>query len=401
MKKTAKMLKNYLDEVGFNGIFKYLSGINFYYLNPARINAGSEIKDDYIDRIIQKGKKKWGLIKCLMLTADVEYDSLEANEKKVANALIDIGFLKLENNSILQNSGYQLISSRGQYLLIDARINYRRLGQHEVYIGFDTYLMLYYLETEKIKRTSKCIDICTGSGVAGLVLADYSDHVIATDIAEKPLVLSQFNCFLNDKEDKLTIRNEDFNDTLDSEEKFDFVTCNPPFVAFPSDLEAPIFARGYDTDGLGHFRLLFSKIRNLLTENGKAYFVSDFIGDENQPYFARELRQYASELGLHIDLFIDNRLSVDDQVKGYPSFMQKYNPDFTMEQLEGKITHFLFNEIKAKFYYLSTLLVRVNPKKPALNIFKRYVEQVKPVKPPQKEFNFFKQDDLYREYYAS
>ncbi len=81
--------------------------------------------------------------------------------------------------------------------------------------------------------------------------------------------------------------------------------------------------------------------------------------------------------------------------------MQKYNPDFTMEQLEGKITHFLFNEIKAKFYYLSTLLVRANPKKPALNIFKRYVEQVKPIKPPQKEFNFFKQDDLYREYYAS
>ncbi|MCP4220868.1 MAG: methyltransferase [bacterium] len=408
MKKAAQLLKSYLDEVGFNGIFKYLSGLNFYYLTPARINAGSEIKPDYVDKIVERDDK-WGLIKCLMMTVDVEYASLDADERNVADALIQIDFLKLENNSILRSGGYQLISYRGQYLFIDGRINYRRLGYHDVYIGFDTYVMLYYLEAEKITKASKCIDICTGSGVAALVMGTYSDQVVGTDIAEKPLMLSRFNCMLNNKEQIVTIRNEDFNYTLDSEEKFDFVTCNPPFVAFPSDLEAPIFARGYDTDGLGHYRLLFSKLKNLLAENGTAYFVSDFIGDEHQPYFTEELRQYAMELGLHIDLFIDNRLSVDDQIKGYPIFMQKYNPDYTMEQLEEKITHFLVDEIKAKHYYLSTLRVRANAKKPTLNIFKRYAEQLKVVEAMkearketlEKETNFFRTNDLYREYYGS
>jgi methylase of polypeptide subunit release factors len=318
---AAELLKCYLDESGFDGIFKYLSALNFYYLTPARINSLCEITSESVDRIVDKGSDRWELLKCCMLMKEIPFSSLDTQEKRVAEALIESDFLQLKDG-IVSNAGYQLISHRGQYLFIDARINYRHLGRHEVYIGFDTYLMLYYIETGRISRNNRCLDLCTGSGIAGLVLSDYAENVVATDIAEQPLKLSRFNCHLNAKENRLTIKNENFVDTLCKKEKYDFVTCNPPFVAFPKDLEAPIFARGYDFDGLGHYRMLFSKIRNYVNENGAAYFVSDLIGDENEPYFVSELKKYAMDIGLQIDLFIDNRLDAKYQLVGYPPFLK-------------------------------------------------------------------------------
>ena len=179
MKHTAEILKEYLDHIGFNGIFKYLSGLNNYYLNPYRINWSSEVKEDVLDDIIDRDGHFWGLLKVLTLAVDVPRDSLTQREREVAEALIEEELLAIKDDSIV-SAGYQLISYGSHYLFIDARINYPRLGSHDVYIGIDTYLMLYYLETENITPSTRCIDLCTGSGISALYMSRFSDNVVGT-----------------------------------------------------------------------------------------------------------------------------------------------------------------------------------------------------------------------------
>jgi methylase of polypeptide subunit release factors len=383
---TAKKLKLYLDSIQFHGIYKYLTGMNHYYVTPYRVNSICEITPGYMDEIIKKGGQNWLLVKCLLLTADVPYQELSDLEKAVADDLIAAQFLRLEGDR-LYNAGFQLISFNSLYLMIDASINYPRLGNHEVYIGIDTYLMLYYLDTTRITPGSTCLDLCTGSSIAGLYMSHFSQHVTVTDIAAKPLLLSRFNCALNNKESVLTVREEDFNLTLDKGELFDFVTCNPPFVAFPEDMEAPIFARGYDKDGLGHYRLLLGKIKHYLAPGGTACFVADFIGDETEPYFVAELKEYVQRQSLDIDVYIDNRLSLADQMTAYPYFLQKRNQGYTIEEVREKSHHFLAQELRAKYYYMTTLVIGSHSSAPHLRVFNR---SLKPpmTQPRQESFDF-------------
>lgn len=384
MSKAAVLLRDYLQEIGFSGIFKYLAGINNYILSPHRVNDKSELKPGHIDFIIERGSQSLNLLKCLVIAAEMDYDKLDAKEQKIADALIDEGFIGCKDSKIY-NTGYQLISYCGIYFLIDGRINYRKLGNHDSYIGIDTYLMLYYLETERIGKNSKCLDLCTGSGISALYLSNFSDNVVGTDIAQLPLKLSQFNCILNNRESKLVIKNEDFNLTISQDIEYDVITCNPPFVAFPADLEAPIFAKGYDEDGLGHYRRLFSRMNNILSKDGFACFVSDFIGDENEPYFSDELREYCEKYGLRMDLFIDNQLDAEEQLAVYPYYLHKFNTNYSIEEVEKKSNDFIRNKMKAGYYYLSTLLIRLDKANPVLRSFKRY----KKASSNEKEFNYF------------
>lgn len=386
IKDTAKRLKQFLDDIGFHGIFKYLGGMNNYYVSPYRLSHSSEIDPAHLDVIVAREDESWLLLHCLLLTEEVSYSALTAEEKIVADALVEDRFLKLEGDRLC-SLGFQVISFHGLYLMIDGCINFPRHGNHEVYIGIDTYLMLYYLDTARITPDSKCLDLCTGTSISGLYMSSFSNHVTVTDIAPKPLLLSQFNAYLNGREQSLCVRAEDFNITLDNRELFDFVTCNPPFVAFPEELQAPIFARGYDKDGLGHYRLLLEKIKNYLAPHGTACFVADFIGDENQPYFVNDLRDYARRKNLDINLYIDNRITLADQMTAYPYFVQKRNPQYTIEEVRQRSEHFLANELQVKYYYLSTIVIRNTSSVPRLRVLNRFLGISTPA-PVEDSFNF-------------
>jgi len=310
---------------------------------------------------------------CLLFAEDITYSQLKDDEKVLADGLVKFGFLKKENEKILY-AGYQLISVKCFYLLIDGKDNFTFTKANGLYIGVDSYLMDYYIDTSVLSGNIKCLDICTGTGVSALSQSLYSENVQACDISDEAIKIATFNCFLNKKEKHIKIKKEDMCNVISNEEKFDLITCNPPFIAFPPGLNGPIYAKGVDDDGLGYYRLILNNLNNILTDNGIAVLVGDFIGDEKSVYFISELNQLSYKNRLSMDLFIDYKLSVEDQLTHWPYYILKeYNSNLSIDELKIAYTDFIKNKMNAKYYYLTTILIKRCSSNPKFRVFNRFI----------------------------
>ena len=129
------------------------------------------------------------------------------------------------------------------------------------------------------------LDLCTGSGLFALFMSKYLNNIIASDIDENAINISLFNVSLNGLQSKIEIRNQNIKETVESSEKYDVITCNPPFIPVPKELNLPVYARGISNDGLGYYRLIIKNIEHMLTDNGICYLVGEFAGDNLQPFF--------------------------------------------------------------------------------------------------------------------
>ncbi|MDD4869911.1 MAG: methyltransferase [Kiritimatiellae bacterium] len=258
------------------------------------------------------------------------------------------------------------------YLLVDIRIHFHQLGVHEVYIGPDSTFLLYYIPMEKIRPGHRILDMCTGTGVIGVCLSRFSDHVLSTDIGDAPLRLAPLNRILNGKENSIEIRREDLRETMTRDDKFDLITCNPPFVATPPEFVSPLYALGTGSDGLDYLRLLVERSVPKLNPGGEACYVADLVGDGDQPYFVHELEHYAQKLGAAIDVFIDHRINRQDQIQPISSFLHCLNPDVPREKIVMRVTDYLEKDLKADFYYLSTLRIRPMLVGYGVRVFNRY-----------------------------
>lgn len=367
MSQGAKALRKYCNSIEYPKLYRFLSGLNYYYQNPYAIHSHNSIHahlEDLLDDPISP------LIDLLLFLTDISYDNLTKEERLLVHLLADENFVTIEDDKVC-SLGYQLICYDDFYILIDGYINFKSKGIHRSYIGIDTYVMLYYLYPRGTGSLLRGLDLCTGSGIGALRLSRYCDQVIATDIAPFPLKLAAFNISINQLEDSITLREEAFLDTLEDHSPYDYITCNPPFVAFPDELEAPIYAKGFDTDGLSFYRQFLRKSSYLLTDTGMAYFVGDFIGDAYMPYFYEELKTYANEQGLAIDMIIDNKLDAKKQLEVYPKLLKRFNPDKSMEELDTLSHTLIQGALKAKYYYLTTLTIQ-KCKKPRIRCFNRY-----------------------------
>lgn len=348
-------LRDYLDDIDYHGIYKYLATANFYAASSSVFNGVRRSSLEAFDRQIHDGPEDWRLAMCLTTGSPCYPKQLPAEARAVAEALAEAGLFSTDEGAFV-NSPYQLISVFDQYLFVDARIHFGGERLHDVYIGPDSYLLLYYTPVPKIRPEHRVLDLCTGTGVIGLGLARFSEHVISTDIAPPALRLVRMNRTLNNAESRISIRTEDLRETLASPEQFDLITCNPPYVAAPFAL--PIYAEGPDRDGLGYVRLLVDRIPEKLNPGGEAMFTADLVGDTHRPYYFDELERIATERDLFIEAFIDNRLQAEHQVPCYKYLYSKLFDTTPSEEIEERVRTFIFEELKAHCYYLTTFRVR-------------------------------------------
>lgn len=84
------------------------------------------------------------------------------------------------------------------------------------------------------------LDLGTGCGIVAMHLALRGGRVIATDISERALTIAQANATLNDVADAIEFRQGSLFEPV-SEERFDVILSNPPFVITPRAGEAPVY----------------------------------------------------------------------------------------------------------------------------------------------------------------
>lgn len=367
---AAEALRSYLDRVGFRQLYKFIAGVNRYAVTPAIITRATASEAGQFFAEVLAGAPEMALAQCLLFGRPAERRSLGDAERRAADALVAADLLG-DDGGLITAGRYQLISAFGLDLLIDRRIHFGG-DVHEIYIGPDSCLMLYYVDAAAIRRQSRALDLCSGTGIGALYLSLFSDHVTATDIGAAPLALIALNRRLNQRDEQVEIRAEDLRDTLNGSERFDVLTCNPPFVAFPPGLRTSLYAHGTDADGLGYMRLLVERSASLLTPGGSAYLVADLVGDASGPYFAAELAAFAAAGGLAIDVYIDNVVAAEHQIEPLAAYLGLLNRDRDRAGIAAQLEEFQRDTLRAERFYLSTLRVRTAAAHPGVRVLRRF-----------------------------
>ena len=356
-RETIVSLRRYLDERGFQSIYKHHASAARYHLFTSIF---SSLNPDFLRLLSERpgeGFPGCRLACCLTARRSVDIVTLDEEEAALAARLADIGLVAIRDG-IITPGEVQLIGAEDCYVLIDAAIHFRMKRVHEIYIGADTMLLMHYLPDSGNREGRMALDACSGSGVVGLHMAKSHERVVSTDIASAPLALIRVNAVLNGVEERISVRKEALADTLSSGSRYDLVVCNPPFVAFPRGFGPPVYAAGTEQDGLGYLRLLLEKVPALLRPEGEGYFVADLPGDGLEPHFFRELSERAIQFGFVADAFVDNRVPADIHVKAMSGFLGALKPEADPGDIVRLTREFVEQTLNATHFYLTTMRIR-------------------------------------------
>ncbi len=143
--------------------------------------------------------------------------------------------------------------------------------------SLDAVLLADFARLPK-KSASRTVDLCAGNGAVGLFMSHKTNgHIYEIELQDKLADMAKRSVSLNNLDDKLTVINDDLDNTFDYVQKdsVDVITCNPPY--FP-DLEDSkknpnpylAIARHEITTNLDK---ILTVCEGLLKTNAKAFFV--------------------------------------------------------------------------------------------------------------------------------
>jgi SAM-dependent methyltransferase len=81
------------------------------------------------------------------------------------------------------------------------------------------------------RPVARALDMGTGNGIQALLASRHADAVVATDVNPRALALARLNARLNEV-DNLELREGSYFEPV-AGERFDLLTCNPPYVISP------------------------------------------------------------------------------------------------------------------------------------------------------------------------
>jgi release factor glutamine methyltransferase len=131
-------------------------------------------------------------------------------------------------------------------------------------------------------RPHRILDLGTGSGCIIITLLYVCPDAtgVAVDVSDAALLIARANADRHGVGDRLSLRQGSWFDPIKSEEKFDLIVSNPPYIATDvikmlgaevQDFD-PILALDGGIDGFDSYKIVFSHLRHHLTDDGRALF---------------------------------------------------------------------------------------------------------------------------------
>ena len=107
---------------------------------------------------------------------------------------------------------------------------YPTTDENAVFFGPDTYRFCSLLAAETM-RARRCVDVCGGSGVGGLSLADRVEQIVIADVNPAALALARVNAHLAGVADRVQLVRGDLFAPVAGE--VDLIVANPPYLLDP------------------------------------------------------------------------------------------------------------------------------------------------------------------------
>lgn len=137
-----------------------------------------------------------------------------------------------------------------------------------------------YVQHHKIQH-ARVLDIGVGSGVISVTMAlELPDcKIMALDISEDALAVAKKNAAKLGADDRIEFRQSDFFDAVASDETFDLILSNPPYIndgeyeGLPPEVKAdPRISLTSGADGLNAVRTILKQAPSHLSPNGRLMF---------------------------------------------------------------------------------------------------------------------------------
>jgi HemK-related putative methylase len=223
-------------------------------------------------------------------------------EEDIQN-LKEIGLI-VEEDSCLRTDGYTIIPYLEHYFLLNLPTHYPTSHKKIplVYMGRDSYRLAQNLLNGETTSGKTILDLCTGGGIQAILGAGNCKKVVGVEINPKAANVARFNCILNGLDRKVEILQGDLYGPVASQ-KFDIIYANPPFVPVPPGLIYSVYGDG-GIDGLKIIRRLLDGLDVHLKEGGQSIIVGDGIGDSENPFFVRQLKDLAHKMGWNVRVIL-------------------------------------------------------------------------------------------------
>ncbi len=155
------------------------------------------------------------------------------------------------------------------------------------------------------------LDLCSGTGISGMVAARHAHHVWAFDVTERATLFAEFNRQLNGIANLTAACGDLYQPAGD--QTFDRIAANPPYM--PSRTPAEIYADG---GALGEriTRRVVEDLPHYLRPGGCLYLITGGAESDEQP-FEQRVRAWLGAAHSGFDVFVIVRQTFDPADMAY------------------------------------------------------------------------------------
>lgn len=336
--------KKYVDVMS-----KILEDINYIFVLKS-IRGGSDFVDPWynfevMEQMIEKLNIPYkNAIKLLYLGKRADFEELadEIGKEYIENMIeskiwyLESHYVKTNNLVVLIYEGLKLLTEINPWYTTCVKCN------TDVYIGIDS---LRLAENIVFDKDTTVLDLCSGTGIQGMIAARSAKKVISVEINEKAAKVTQFNISLNKLDKIMELRIGNLYDVL-KQDKFDYIYANPPFIPMTPEVEYPICGAGGE-DGLEILNSIFENMENYLKPNGQAIIFCQCLGDEENIFFNHRLEYLSKEQGWNIICLVQDKIPLEYQVRTLTSLTKLFNPTLNEDDFMNKMIG-IYTKLNAK-----------------------------------------------------
>lgn len=282
-------------------------------------------------------------------------------QPRVLEALLECGLLVGAEHGSVRTPGLAVLSTPlGLHLAVSLPPSYPTASglEQAVYIGPDSMWMVSALPASL--RGARVLDVCSGSGIQGLVCASRgAAAVVALERHPAAVAAARFNAALNSLDEGYDVRRSDVYDALRPGERFDVVVSNPPFMPAVQGVGFPIFADG-GADGTALLQRLVTELPMWMVRNGEAVFVAVLLGGNGSVNFTRDVLAGCSrEHGWKVRTWVFGKVSCSEYLNGtLRDWIRESHPELEPADCDARTTAWrealAHDAIPAQYVYAQT-----------------------------------------------